>query len=214
MDKKVFEALKTEHEKLKSEYEKLKGEKTKQPEKKDDLNDKTKKDDQDLLEKVKKEKELMAGKTSDVKNLESAVQFNYKINDFIKDHENLLPSDIESIVKIAEKESFDTQLDKANAVKDGMIKSFFSIDANTQLLTSSQKSQLDDYLKLTKNSRLEKVSQVYDNVFEPALELIKKVKKAEEVGRARYGISSKPEDDYKNKLLKLAKRVHLNEKGE
>jgi NADH:ubiquinone oxidoreductase subunit F (NADH-binding) len=114
----------------------------------------------------------------------------------------------------AEKEKFDSAIDKANAVKRGVIESFFAVQSNLDLLTSGQKAQVEDYLKLTKNGKEQKAASIFENVFEPTLESLRRVKKAEEVGRANngYATGTKWEDDYKQRLVKNARKTHLGEK--
>ena len=69
-------------------------------------------------------------------------------------------------------------------------------------------------MKLTKNGKEEKAAHVYDNIFEPTIALVKRIKKAEEVGKSRSGFASstKAEDAYKEKLVNLNQKAHLGEK--
>lgn len=199
------------------------------PKKDDDEGDKNKgkktggkKDDEDeedegddLREKIRKEKEAANTEAAKMKGIESALKFNLGVADFIKANEDVLPEEIPQILKAAEKEKYDSAGEKASAVKAAFVQSFFAIQANVDLLTSNQKSQLDDYLKLTKNGKEQKAEAIYENLFEPALETLKKVKKAEELGKARTGFASgsKVEDGYKARLMAGSRKTYLNEKG-
>lgn len=165
-------------------------------------------DDPDLTDRVRKDREDKAKKDSDSKSIETALTFTLKSDNFLKENESILPSDASEIFKAAESEKYDSPVQKANAIKAGLIKSFFSVQANIDTLTSSQKTSLEDYLKLSKNGKEEKAQQVFENILEPALELSKRMKKAEELQRARngFGTSSDQAKAYKEKLLTLAKK--------
>jgi hypothetical protein len=196
------EATKAEAAKLKADIEALKNPKLD-----------TKKDD-DLQAKAQKDKEESDKANANAKKVENALKFNLSVNDFVKNNKDILTADIEGILKAAEKENYDTAFNKANAVKVGMIGTFFSVQANMDLLTVAQKSQLEDFQKLTKNGKEEKAEHVFENIFEPAIEMLKKVKKAEELGKAKNGFStgSSVENDYKQRLINQAKKGHLKEK--
>lgn len=224
--KEQLENAKKEAQKLKSDLGRLKkGSGGNPAPKKDDAKKTTtteeneeneENEEDDLLSKAKKEKEKGEKGVSDTRKIENALKFNLGVNDYVKNHKDLLPQDVEGILKIAEKENYDTALAKANAVKVGIVTSFFAVQANVDLLTPAQKSQLEEFLKLTKNGKEDKAEHIFENIFEPAIETFKKVKKAEEVGKARNGFStgSSVENDYKVRLMNQAKKTHLREKGE
>jgi hypothetical protein len=215
-----LENQKKEVQKYKSEIGRLKkspsGGKSKEGDDKTKQEDKTKEDSDDLFSKAKKETEASSKSTKDTKKIESALKFNLGVQDFVKNNKDILPSDVEGILRVAEKENYDTALAKANAVKVGIVNSFFSVQANLDLLTSAQKIQLEDFQKLTKNGKEERAEHIFENIFEPALETFKKLKKAEELGKARSGFRSGSgvENDYKERLMKMARKTHLREKGE
>lgn len=167
----------------------------------------------DLLAKAKAEKAQQEKGSSDIKRLESNLRFNMTLPDFVKSNRDLLPSDVEGVLKVAEKENYDTVIDKANAVKVGIITAFFAQQSNLELLTPSQKTQFEDFQKLTKNGRDDKAEHIYENIFEPALETLRKVKKAEELGKARNGFATanSVEEEYKERLMKLSRKTYLKE---
>lgn len=230
MDEKELEALKAsnpkayehimglktkgeEHEKTKQELEALKGKskkKEKDPEEEEEEEEET-----DLVDKARKAKLEADQGQAKTKELEAALKFNLGVSEFVKSNKDLLPTEVEDALKQAEKEKYDSALEKAAALKSGMIKAFFSLQANIDLLTSSHKSKVEDYFKLTVKGREEKAADIFENIFEPALEMMKKVKKAEEVGKSSTGHSSgsKMEQDYKTKMMNTAKKTHLGEKG-
>lgn len=186
-------------------------------EKKDDEGDEDdeSEDDGDLRSKVKKEKEAEENRKLESKRIESALKFNLSINAFVKEHEDILPSELNEILKAAEREKYDSAIERANVVKKHLIEAFFEIQSNLDLLTSNQKQQLDDYLKLTKNGKEQKAEFIFENIFEPAIESLKRIKKVEEVGKANPGFASgtKVENAYKEKLMNISKKAHLGEGG-
>jgi hypothetical protein len=222
-----IEAMKAENEKIKKEAQKLKsdlgrlkksspgtqGGKEKEGGK---GKEETNSNDDDLYSKAKKESENQSKGANDTKKIEGALKFNLGLGDFVKNNKDILPADVDGILKVAEKENYDTALAKANAIKVGIVNSFFSVQANSELLTPAQKVQLEDFQKLTKNGKEERAEHIFENIFEPALETFKKLKKAEELGKARQGFSSGSgvENDYKERLMKMARKTHLREKGE
>lgn len=162
----------------------------------------------DLRDKVSREREEERKKQESAKSIEDILTFNLTVGNYIQDNKEVLPEEFEEILKMAEKENFDSAADKANAIKASFIEAFFSIEKNVELLTKSQRTQLEDYLKLTKNGREAAASSLYTNLFEPTVEMVKRLKKAEELELARSGLhtGSKSGDAYRDKLIDLAKK--------
>ncbi len=182
---------------------------------------KTKADDQDddeeddesddLVGKARKQRDADDKDQERVKRLESSIAFNMKSEEFLKQNESLLPSDVHDIFKAAQKENYADQTEKADALKAGVIQSFFAVQANVDLLTSGQKRTLDDYLKLTKTGKQDKAQAVYEMIFEPAFELLKREKKAEAL---RKGHGTGSDDAYKARLMKGSRQHYLGEKNQ
>lgn len=147
--------------------------------------------------------------------MEDALKFNMSLEGYLKTYSNILPSKMTDLVKIADKEKYDSQVERAAVLKSMFIQEFFDVQSNLDLLTSSQRVQLDDYLKLTKNGKQTRAETVYENIFEPAVETLKKVRKAEEVGRSRAGFASEGDSQsaYRDRLVNMARKSHLGEKG-
>lgn len=198
-------AEKARADKLATDFEELKKSQAK-PE--------PKPDDKTLDEKVKEENERKAKEAGSTKALEAAFLFNHGSGKFIEEHKEILPKEVSDIFAQAEKESYDSPIDKANATKAALIQSFFALQAHLDLATPSHKSVINDYLKLTKKAKEERASEVFMNVFEPTLHLLKQVKKAEEIEKSKYGIveGSDSEKAYKEKMLKVSAKHYLGEK--
>lgn len=171
-----------------------------------------KKEDPDFNDKVKKHRDDEQKKTSDSKQIESALKFTLSSQEFLKTNAALLPKNVTDIFTVAEKEKYDSATEKASDIKSGLIHAFFSVQDNMNLLTASQKEAVEDYLKLTKNGRQQDAHKIYDSIFEPTLEMLKRIKKQEQVNKARNGFGDGTDDSYKQKLIGLSKKHYLGEK--
>jgi len=172
------------------------------------LSTKAKTEDQTLLDSVRKAKEKDEQDQSKVKVLESALTFTMKSPEFYKQNAAILPKEVEGIFEAAEKEKYSNAIEKADSIKAGIIQSFFSVQSNVDILTASQKVQLEQYLTLTKNGKQEKASDFYDRIFEPAFETLKRVNKAESLQK---GLGSGGDDAYKKKLMAGSNHHYLGE---
>lgn len=172
-------------------------------------------DDTDgLREKARKEEEAKKKRAGEVKEVERAMKFNLTIDQFTKENKDFLPPEIDGILKQAAKENYDTELDRASAMKAAIVQSYYSIQANLDALTGAQRKQLEEWNRLTKKAREEKAADIYENIFEPAIDTARRVKKAEEVGRSRSGLATRNENHeaYKDKLIRLSEEAYLGKK--
>lgn len=193
---------------LKADNDKLKA--TTPPDDKDKDKDKNK-DDKDLADKARLAREETDKKKGYEKSLESALNFNIGSPAFLKDNVTLLPKTVEGIFTAAEKEKYDSAIEKANAIKVGVVSEFFAVQANHDLLTASQKIELDEFLKLTKNGKQERVESVYSMIFEPTLETLRKVQKAKELNTGTKN-QSDAEKQLADRMMKMSKKHYLGDK--
>ncbi len=205
------DALKKENEDLKAQLAAALAKKNKSRDDDESDDDEDDDEEQDLVSKAKKNRESATKKGDDQKALEAALRFTLDAPNFLKNNASLLPKEITDIFTTADKESFDSAKDKADAIKAGVIKSFFAVQTNLDLLTPGLKSQLEDYLKLTNTGRQDRASQIFDTIFEPAFEMLKRVKKAEALGKGHT--SGSGDDAYKQKLMRGSRAHHLGEKN-
>jgi len=168
-------------------------------------------DPADLAAKAEKERMDNENKAKHEKNLESSIRFTSGAKAWAKENASLLPKNVEAIIDAADKETYSSTIAKSAAVKEAVILEFFAQQANLDLLTASQKVGLEEFKKLTKDKRHEQAQQVYDSIFEPTFETLKKVKRAEQVSKG-FKDESQGEQAYKDKRLKLARKQHLGEK--
>lgn len=164
-------------------YAKSKEESEKKEQEEKDREAKAKQDEEGLRSKVKSENDDKQKKEAEQSKLTAALRFTMGADKFIEEHKTVLPKEVSDIFAKASKESFDSEIEKANAIRSGVVESFFSVQANIDLLTPSQKSQVEDYLKLTRKARDEKSEDVFTNVLEPAMHMVKQLRKAEELAK-------------------------------
>ncbi len=165
-------------------------------------------DDPGLVDRARLAREASEKEAGRTRQLENALKFGLKAPDFLKQNESLLPKEIADIFKQADKETFSDAIEKDGAIKSGLIQAFFAVQANVDLLTSGQKATLDDYLKLTKTGKQEKAQAIYDMVFEPAFETLKRVKRADALNK---GHGSGDDDGYKKRLISGSQKHYFGE---
>jgi hypothetical protein len=168
-------------------------------------------DDKTLADKVEADRKAKEKTTSDTQKLERALKFTLTSADWVKTNASLLPKNIEGIFAQAEKENYSSAMEKADAIKVGIVSEFFSIQSNLDLLTETQKINLEDFKKLTKTDKQDRVQSVYDTVFEPTFEMLKRVKKAEQISKG-LGDPSDSETAYKEKMKAISRKHYLGEK--
>jgi hypothetical protein len=165
-------------------------------------------EDPSLRDKAARDRQTLDEEKARGRRLESAITFNLKQADFLKTNSALLPAEVADIFKQAEKETYSDAIEKDAAIKAGIVQSFFAVQTNVDLLTPAVKAQLDEYLKLTKTGKQDKAQAIYDSVFEPTFEMLKRLKKAEALGKG-YGDSTDAEDQYKQKMIDLSRKHYF-----
>lgn len=143
--------------------------------------DKDKDKDSDLALKAQKERELKDKQDADTARLTKAMKFNMTVAEMFKTNASLLPKTVDGILAQAEKEKYANEMEKESAIKVALIGEFLAIQTNLDLLTDAQKNMFAEFNALTKNVKQERVQQIYDMVFEPAFESLKRVTKAKQV---------------------------------
>lgn len=165
------------------------------------------KDPQSLNDKVQAD----ADEKKRQKDLESAIAFNYGSAEFLKNNESLLPKEIAEIFKKADAETYDTPVQKERAIKVAVVEQFFKTQENLDLLTTAHKKTFEDFLKLTVNSKKDEANSIYQNLFEPALESLRRQKKADEVKKSNsgFGTGDKGDQDaYRDKMIAASKKYY------
>lgn len=165
---------------------------------------------EDLVEKARKTREQESKKSLNEKALEAAIKFSVNSAEWLKNNANLLPKDISDIFKAAEKEKFDSAVEKDSAIKAGIIQSFFSVQSNLDLLTEGPRQALEEYLKLTKTGKQERAQDIYNSIFEPSFEMLRRLKKAEALAKGQH--SAEPsEDQYVERMKRLSRKHYIGE---
>lgn len=203
---KEIEDLKKQNSDLLSRLEKLEGKQHAPP------LDKTKtEDEKTLAEKARLAQEEKEKKSKETQDISSALKFTMSVVEWAKTNAALLPKTIDGILTQAGKEVYSNEMEKANAIKVDLVGEFFAIQANLDLLTESQKNQLAEFKKLTKTDKQERVASIFDNVFEPTFEMIKRMKKAEQVSKG-LGTQDDATAEHTKKMRGLSRKHYLGEK--
>ena len=168
-------------------------------------------DDGDLAAKAAKARKAAEVTGDQTKRLSTAIKFTMNAPAWLKTNEALLPKTISGIFQAADKEVYGSDIEKSDAIKVGIVSEFFALQENLDLLTESQKSQLEDFKKLTKTDKHERVGTYYDSIFEPTFEMMKRVKRAEQVQKG-LGNPTDAQQAYKNKLVAQSRKQYLGEK--
>lgn len=172
-------------------------------------------DDKTLAQKAEAERLAREKGQTDTQKIERDISYNLGVKKFVEDHKAFLSEDVAGILTQAEKEKYDSAGQKAAELRTEIIEAFFKVQSNLDILTAAQKRNLADFQKLTKDGKRQDSEKVYESVFEPALEMVKRVKKAEELNLAARGYATAtggPLGAYKQKLLEAAKRVIINKR--
>lgn len=201
-------ALKAENEKLKNDL------KAKDDTKSKEEKDRIAKEEADKV-KGKDYSEIARQKEDDDKKekdktaeMEKSAIFNANLNQFVKDNGPLVSPRLASVVEVANKENFANSTERARELKGAIVKEFFSVESNVKHLTDSQKARLDFFLTQTKNGRAEQITAIWDDLFEPTLELVRKIKSFEEKSSGKV----KSDSGIKNKFMEVGKKSYLKTK--
>ena len=207
-----LKALKESNAALLARFEALEKKSGSRKDDSDDDDESDDEDDSDLRDRARKSATEKDKKNSDRKALENALRFSHNSSEWLKQNESILPKDIAEIFAQAEKENYDDAVEKDAAIKAGILQSFFSVQSNLDLLTPGLKTNLQEYLALTKSGKQSKAPEIYNAIFEPAFEMLRREKRAAALQKG-FGNASGSEDAYKNKLVDLSKKHYLKEKS-
>ncbi|MDR3112764.1 MAG: hypothetical protein LBU09_00125 [Endomicrobium sp.] len=174
----ALDAEKAEKEKLSKELEELR-KKNNPPAPPED-----KKTLEEQEEENRKQREKIDAES---KKIENAVEFNLKIGTFVKDNLEIVGEKIKGIIELASQRTYPNGIEKANELRASILNAFFSEQANIDALPmDSFKNKALEFLKLTQIKRTED-SAKYWELFELAVENIKKEKKHAELLKGKDG---------------------------
>lgn len=168
------------------------------------------KPENDLADKARIEREAKEKKQKDDGILESALRFDMGSAEWLKTNKSLLPDTIQGVFTQAAKETYGSAIEKVAEIQCGIVSEFFAKQENQDLLTATQKINVENFLKLTKAFKQERVKDIYESIFEPALETLRKVKKAE--AEQKGGKNPDDIDDaFRDKMIKFSKTHYFKE---
>lgn len=109
----------------------------------------------------------------------AAAKFNVRFDTFLKEYSGVLPADANEIPKFATPENYPNELDLAAAYKSALMQSFFKEEENLKYLSDSQLAKWKAFQSLGTAGRLEDAPNVYDIVFEPAVNHARSIRQAQ-----------------------------------
>lgn len=168
--------------------------------------------DDSLADRARKDREAKDKAAADTKTLEKAIVFTKDAPAWAKENEAILPKNIADIFAQAEKKNYGTSVEKAAEMKLALVSEFFAIKENLDLLTEGQKSALADFNALTETVKRERVQGIFETVFEPTFENIKRVRKAAQLNKGGANPTSS-ESAFEKKMQGYSKKLYLKEKG-
>lgn len=166
----------------------------------------------DLSESARLAREKADAEKAHTTKLQDAMRFTMGAAQWQKDFAPFVPETVAAIFAAAEKENYGTEIEKANAIKAGVIQEFFSQQANLDLLTTAQKNSLESFKKLTKDLKAERANEVWEMVLEPTLEGMKRTRRAELVSKG-LGDPSDKENAYVTKMREHSRKHYLGVKN-
>ena len=171
--------------------------------------------DDAILARIKVEKETKEKESQKLKDIEDSMAFNLMSELFLKENSSILPPETSKVFEAANKEKYESQLQKTNAIKSSLVQSFFRIQDNVDMLTNDQKAVLDNFLKLTKDAKETEASHIYSQIMEPTLLTVKKSRKAEELAKSKFGYheGTDQEKEYEKMLIKKSENYYMGVKN-
>lgn len=136
-------------------------------------------EDDPLLDKISKQKKQDTDQKALAARIASATLFNDKLETFLKEYAGILPEDVNELPKTASEVDYPDAIQRANALKSSLVTSFFKEEANKKYLSESQNAKLKSWLALGKDARAEEAHQIYESIFEPAVNHARSVRQAQ-----------------------------------
>lgn len=165
----------------------------------------------DLSRKVEKDKLERDKKQGETKQIEGAVRFNTSFAEWIKTNKSLLPTSISDLQVQADKEKFNSEVEKSKEIKVGIVNQFYALQSNLDLLTEGQKKTLDDFKALTKAERELRVESIYENIFEPSFQSLKNIERAKKISKGHAEGDDK-HSDYVQKMIEMSTKKYIGVK--
>lgn len=180
---------------------------TKNEEKKDE---ETKQEGKELLDEAKKKMEGDTQKQADQSNIESALRFQMKIEQFAEDYKAILPSSVKSIIETANAKDYSTAIAKANDIRKAIIDAYLEVQANIDGLPETLKAKAKTYKTLTEEAKKEKSASFWE-VVELGAEMAKAKARAKAINIANGSGNGEEENAFRGKFLSLGDKFKRKE---
>lgn len=165
----------------------------------------------DLSDKARKERQAALSDKDRQGRLQDAMKFNLTSEAWLKDFTSIVPETVPAIFAAAAKENYPSDVEKAAAIKVGIIQEYFGQQANLDLLTASQKNSIEAFKKLTNDLKQDRAQAIWDQILEPTLENVRRTRRAELVSKG-LGDPSDAESAHVKKMREHSRKAYLGVK--
>lgn len=112
-------------------------------------------------------KEKLAADQEQARNraeIETAVKFGITAKKFIEDNKNYLPAECQKLAEVVETKVYNSEQDKANALRKGILDSYLALQDNVDALPETLKSAAKSYQALTESEKLKQSANFWQIV--------------------------------------------------
>lgn len=121
---------------------------------------------------------------SEKKEIANSAKFLMGLDNFIKDHNSILPPETQTVIDAAKGGSYTDDVAKARAIKSAIARTYFEKQENINAITiPSIKDKISSYMGLTREKQIEKAEEITE-ALEVAISEKKAALRAEEAKKA------------------------------
>ena len=163
-----------------------------------------------LLDEAKKNMADESNKKEAQTDIEKAVGFNMKIEQFAENFKNILPSSAKSIVETAKNKEYDSAIAKANDIRKAILDAYLEIQANVDGLPESMRAKANAYKALTEDAKLAKSSSFWE-IVEIGAEMAKAKARASAISKANGSGNDGGGSVFRSRFLALGDKYKRKE---
>lgn len=123
-----------------------------------------KKEDPSILEEAKKSYENKQIQQTEHGNMENAIKFNLQLSKFTEDFKDYLPKTTQTLIEEVEKKNYGSEVQRANAIRSGIIQAFIELQENIEILPQTMKDKVSLFKALTVDEQEKQSASFWDVV--------------------------------------------------
>lgn len=162
-----------------------------------------------LLGEAKKDVETKTNQENTQADIERALSFNMKIDEFVEKYKDILPQSTKSVVQIANGKTYSSAIAKADEIRKALIESYLEVQANIDCLPDGMKTKANAFKALTEDAKKVNSGQYWE-IVEVGAELQASKKRAEAINRAN-GNNNGQENAFRARFLSLGDKYKRKE---